>query len=55
MTPDASFAASLLGFILLLSLASGMVGFAVGWLAHRRASKGPTRTIEVYEGPGVPF
>ncbi len=55
MTPDANFAASFLGFVLLFGLVSGMVGFAVGWISRRRASRGPTRTIEVYEGSDVPF
>ncbi len=48
----ANFAIGLLGFILLFGLVSGIVGFIIG---GRRAKRGPTRTIEVYEGPGVPF
>ncbi len=49
----ASFALGLLGFILLFGLASGIVGFIVG--SRKAAKRGPTRTIEVYEGKGIPF
>ena len=41
-----------LGVILLCNLVSGIIGFIVGRATARR---GPTKTIEVYEGPGVPF
>ncbi len=42
----------ILGLILLANLLSGVVGYAVGRITARR---GPTRTIEVYEGKGIPF
>lgn len=41
----------LLGLALLGNLISGVVGYAVG----RARPRGPTRTIEVYEGPDIPF
>ncbi len=44
MTPDASFAASLLAFTLLFGLVSGIVGFIIGG----RRERGPTKTIEIY-------
>ncbi len=50
MMVDASLA--LLGFILLFGLASGIVGLVIGRITAKR---GPTRTIEVYEGTDVPF
>ena len=42
----------ILGVALLGNLISGVVGYAVGRITARR---GPTRTVEVYEGEGVPF
>ena len=47
MTPTLT----LLGIALFGNLLCGIVGFAIG----RVTKRGPTRTVEVYEGDGVPF
>ncbi len=42
----------MLGLALLGNLISGVVGYACGRISARR---GPTRTIETYQGEGIPF
>ncbi len=44
---------SILGFALFGNLVCGAIGFAAGIVRGRQM--GPTRTIETYEGDGVPF
>ncbi len=52
MSGDASFAIGAVGIILFVNLACGIAGFIIG---RTTAQRGPTRTIEVYEGSDVPF
>ena len=44
---------TIIGIALLGNLLCGVVGFIVGIVRGRQM--GPTRTIETYDGPGVPF
>lgn len=43
---------AVLGLGLLGSLISGIAGFIIG---RATANRGPTKTVEVYEGKDVPF
>ncbi len=52
MSGDASFAIGAIGVILFVNLTCGIAGFIIG---RTTAKRGPTRTIEVYDGEGVPF
>ncbi len=52
MTSYASFAVTMLGFAFLGNLIAGIVGYAIGRITAKR---GPTKTIETYQGEGIPF
>lgn len=43
---------AILGLALAGNLISGIVGFVVG---RSTAKRGPTKTVEIYEGKDVPF
>jgi hypothetical protein len=42
---------TIIGIALWGQLLCGVVGFAIGRITKR----GPTRTVEIYKGEGVPF
>ncbi len=47
MTPTLT----IIGIALWLQFLAGLAGFAIGRITKR----GPTRTVEVYEGSDIPF